>query len=59
LSRSECEAVFTEVRQWLADGELELAETVLLKGLESLGPEPTLEALREELESVRNIAKLS
>jgi protein TonB len=35
----------------LADGEPEQAEQVLRRGLESLGQEPALEALREELES--------
>jgi protein TonB len=51
LRRSECEAIVTEVRQCLADGEPEQAEQVLRRGLESLGQEPALEVLREELES--------
>src|SRR5450759_2834450 len=51
LRRSECEAIVTEVRQYLADGELAQAEEVLRGGLESFGLEPALEALREELES--------
>jgi periplasmic protein TonB len=54
LSRSECEAVAREVRQCLADGELEHAEAVLRQALESLGPKLTLEALREELQSEKN-----
>jgi len=53
LRRSECEAIVREVRQCLADDELEPAEQVLRKGLEAFGPEPVLEALREELESER------
>lgn len=51
--RSEREAVAGEVRQCVADGELEQAEQVLRRGLEALGPEPALEALRAELESQR------
>jgi protein TonB len=51
LRCSECEAIVTEVRQCLADGEPEQAEQVLRRGLEFLGQEPALEALREELES--------
>src|ERR1035437_8746593 len=51
LRRSECEAIVTEVRQCLADGEPAQAEEVLRGGLESFGLEPALEALREELES--------
>lgn len=50
LRRSECEAVITEVRQCIEDGELELAEQALKRGVESLGPEPSLEPLRQELE---------
>jgi protein TonB len=42
-----------ETRQCLADGELELAEEVLRKGLESFGQEPAILALREELQSGR------
>jgi protein TonB len=51
LRRSECEAIVTEVRQCMADGEPEQAEQVLRRGLESLGQQPALEVLREELES--------
>jgi protein TonB len=53
LRRSECEAIVAEMRQCLADGELEVAEEVLLRGLESYKNEPALEALCEELESAR------
>lgn len=53
LRRSECEAIVTEVRQCLVDGEPEQAEQALRRGLESLGQEPALDALREELESER------
>jgi protein TonB len=51
LRRSECEAIAAEVRQSLADGEPEQAEQFLRRGLDHLGPEPALEALRQELES--------
>ena len=51
LKRFECEAVVAEVRQHLADEELDLAEKALKKGFSSLGREPALEALRQELES--------
>jgi len=54
LKRAECEAIVKEVRQCLADGEPGPAEQVLRRGVESLGPEPVLEGLREELESERN-----
>lgn len=53
LRRSECEAIVTEVRQCLADGDLEQGEQVLRKGLESFGPEPALAGLSEELVSDR------
>ena len=40
-----------EVRQCLADGELELAgQCPDQAGMEALGPEPVLEALRKELQ---------
>jgi hypothetical protein len=48
--RSDCDAIITEVRQYLAD-EPERAAEILRAGLEVLGPEPELEALREELEA--------
>jgi TonB family protein len=51
LRRSECEAIVAEVRQCVADGEPEQAEQALRRGLESIGPEPALDRLREELES--------
>jgi periplasmic protein TonB len=54
LRRSECEAVAAEVRQCLADGEPDQAMQALRKGLESLGHEPALDALAEELESDRS-----
>jgi protein TonB len=47
--RADCEAVVTEVRQHLADGELEQAEAVLRRGRKSLGAEHALDVLREEL----------
>ena len=50
LKESECEAVITEVRQCMADGELDQAEQLLSRGLQLLGPEPAIQALREELE---------
>ena len=53
LRRSECEDIVIEVRQYLADSELEQAECALSKGFSALGPEPVLDALREELESER------
>jgi len=53
LRRSECEAIVTEMRQCLADGELDLAEEVLRKGLQSFGQEPAIQALRKELQSGR------
>ena len=49
LRRSECESVVAEVRQHLADGELSQAEFVLRRGRKSLGADPALDALREEL----------
>ena len=51
--QSECEAVVAEVRQYLADNELELAGQALQKGLESLGPDPVLETIQAEVESCR------
>ena len=54
LKRAECESVVTEVRQCLADGELEQAEQFLRRGVASLGREPALEALERELESEKN-----
>jgi periplasmic protein TonB len=53
LRRSEYEGLIAEVRQCLADGELEQAEQLLRKGFDSLGQEPAFEALREELETER------
>jgi periplasmic protein TonB len=53
LRRSEYEGLIAEVRQCLADGELEQAEQLLRKGFDSLGQEPAFEALREELEAER------
>jgi len=53
LRHSEREAIIAEVRQCVVDGELDQAEQALRRGFESLGPEPALEALREELESHR------
>ena len=50
LRRSECEALAAEARQCLADGEFEQAERAIREGLESFGPEPSLEALRRQLE---------
>src|SRR5215471_3211063 len=51
LRRSDCDAFAAEVRQYLADGELEQAEQSLRRGRKTLGPEPALDVLREELES--------
>ena len=51
LRRSECEALAAEARQCLADGEFEQAERAIREGLESFGPEPSLEALRRQLET--------
>ena len=51
LNRSERETVITEVRQCMADGDLELAAETLNQGIEILGDDPSLAALREELES--------
>jgi tetratricopeptide (TPR) repeat protein len=53
LVRYEREAIVAEVRRFLADGEIERAEQALSRGLESFGPAPALEQLREELESDR------
>jgi TonB family protein len=53
LRRSECDAIGAELRQCLADGELELAEEVLRRGTEAFGEDPALEALRQELASKR------
>lgn len=53
LRRSEFEAIVTEMRQCLADGELDQAEEVLRKGLQSFGEEPAIQALREELRSAQ------
>jgi protein TonB len=54
LRSDECQAVAAEVRQFLADGELEEAEQALSRGRQSLGPEPVLELLQQELESDRD-----
>jgi TonB family protein len=51
LRRAECDEAVAEVRKCLADGELEQAERLLNRGLEALGAEPTLEAVRHELEA--------
>lgn len=51
MRRSQCDSVISEVRQCLADGETSLAEETLRKALESLPEEPSLEALRQELEA--------
>ena len=53
LRRSECEDVVAEVQRYLADSELERAELALSRGFSALGPEPVLDALREELETER------
>jgi protein TonB len=53
LKRSECNEVVADVRKFLADSELEQAESALIRGLEALGDEPELVALCEELEAVR------
>jgi len=49
----ECEAIVAEVRQYVADNELELAGQALQKGMESLGPDPALDTLQTEIESYR------
>ncbi len=51
LRRADCDAVVTEVRQHLADGNWKDAEEMLRLGLESLGSEPALEELRAEVEA--------
>lgn len=51
LRCSECEALAAEARQCLADGEFEQAERAIREGLELFGPEPSLEALRRQLET--------
>ncbi len=48
---SECQAIVAEVRQHLADGDTQRAEQVWRAGLQSLGPDPQLEAVRAELEA--------
>jgi TonB family protein len=53
LRRSECDDIVIEVRQCLADGDLEQAERAISRGLDAFGTERALEALREELESER------
>ena len=53
LRRAESESIVTEVRQFLADGDLDQADQALRKGRKSLGPEPALETLRAELETER------
>ncbi len=53
LRRSECEALVTEVRQYLADGELEQAGQALRRGRKALGSDPTLDTLSAELETER------
>lgn len=49
LRRAECESVVSEVRQWLGDGDTGQAEEALRRGLEALGEEPALQALRDEV----------
>jgi protein TonB len=51
LRRAECEDTVAEVRKWLVDGDLEQAVRVLQRGLEALGTETSLEAVRKELEA--------
>lgn len=53
LRSSESAAIITAVRQCVADGELDQAEKILARGLASLGRDPALGALFEELESDR------
>jgi TonB family protein len=53
LKRAECDAVVTEVHQYLSGGELDQAEKTLLNALMSLGPEPALDALLQELDTDR------
>ena len=52
LRRAESERVAAEVRQSLADDEIEQAEQILLEGAESL-PEASRRALEQELEAKR------
>ena len=52
LRRAESERVTAEVRQSLADDEIEQAEQILLEGAESL-PEASRRALEQELEAKR------
>ena len=52
LRRAESERVGAEVRQALADDEIEQAEQILLEGAESL-PEASRRALEQELEAKR------
>jgi protein TonB len=54
LKGADCEIIVAEVRQFLADGELELAEQALTRGRKSLGPDPVFESLERELEADRN-----
>jgi len=49
VRQAECDAVVAEVRQHMADGELDQAEAALRQGRKLLGAETALEALREEL----------
>ena len=53
LRRSQCESITAEVRQCLADDDIEQAEVILRTGLQSLGEEPALYTLRDELEAYR------
>jgi protein TonB len=53
VRRAECESLVAEVRQYLADGDLEQADQLLRKGRKSFGPEPVLDGLRAELEADR------
>jgi periplasmic protein TonB len=50
---ADCDAIITEVRQHLADGDTERAQQMLRAGMQSLGPEAQLEALAAELETER------
>ncbi len=53
LRLSEREAVVSEIRQCLADGELELAEEILHRGRELFGQDPALQTLHEQLTTER------
>jgi TonB family protein len=53
LSRSECETVAADVRQYLTDGDTGRAEEILRNALESMPAEPALHVLREELDAAR------